>query len=48
MRLLNWVGQELVGAVDLELEMPALMVGPSGGHDVHQQRQRLFLDVAPA
>jgi hypothetical protein len=36
-RLLNRVKQEFVGAVDL----PALMAGPSGGHDVHRQ-----LDVA--
>ena len=45
-RLLQRMGKHLVIAVDLELEILALMIGAFLVEQVHQQRQQLFLDVA--
>ena len=48
MRLLQRVRKQLVGAVDLEIEVLAVVVGALLVQQLHQQRQRFFLDVAPA
>ncbi len=47
MRLLQRMRKQLIGAVDLELEMPAMMSGALRRQQLHEQRQRFFLNVAP-
>ena len=46
MRLLQRVREQLVGAVDVEAEMLAVMGDALAVEEVEQQRQRLLLDVA--
>ena len=46
MRLLQRMREHLVGAVDLDAEMLALVVGALLLEEIEQQRDRLLLDVA--
>jgi hypothetical protein len=47
-RLLHRLRKQFIGAVDLDLEMLALMRDALVVKKIHQHRQRLFLDIAPA
>jgi hypothetical protein len=46
-RLLQRVREQLIGAIDLEMEMAAMMGGAFFRQQLHEQRQRFLLDVAP-